>query len=103
MEVIKIPNEKIESARRYIENNLGPVELLALCDDMVDVECLHEDKRNGVYDKTLSLLQLQDLPEALQIEVLHAAHKTFGKVTYMLFNNDAKRYLFDGPYISDRD
>lgn len=44
MKLIEIPDSKRESARRYINNNLGPTELLALCDDMFDVICLKKDK-----------------------------------------------------------
>lgn len=102
MKLIVIPDSKRESARRYINNNLGPTELLALCDDMFDVVCLKKDKNDGVYNRTLNLLRLQDVSEALQFEVVEAAYQTFGKVACMLFNNDVNRCLY-GPYIAKHD
>lgn len=89
-----IPNDKVEVARRYIENNLGPTELLALCESCYDFKNgLDYNKEKTVFKNTLVLLQLEDEPAALGIATYEAAHKTFGHLVQILIEDDVKRYF----------
>lgn len=106
-----IPQDKIDLARKYIDENFSPTELLALCMDYYENRPTSwRDVGHGYYGNTVRAIcpfdpdsvtncwddkveVLCDYMDAIDWAMYEAAHKTFDKLVVMLLKHNVEHYL----------
>ena len=88
-----IKEVKFREVKRYIDNNLGPTEFLALCYDLYDFEHGVNNKPNGPFNKALDVLGMWDETDSVAAAIMDSAHKMFGKMVFMLLEDNVTEYL----------
>lgn len=85
--------DKFKRAKQYIDNNLGQTEFLALCYDLYDFEHGVNNKPSGPFNKTLDVLGMWDETDSVAAAIMDSAHKMFGKMVFMLLEDNVTEYL----------
>ena len=107
-----VPQDKIDLAEKYINENFSPTELLALCMDYCENHPSWRDIGHGYYGNTVRAICPVDVDsttidtkgldniqtvigcmDAVECAMYEAAHKTFDKLVVMLLKRDVNHYL----------
>ena len=88
-----IKGDKFKRTKQYIDNNLGPTEFLDLCYDLYDFEHGVNNKPSGSFNKTLDILGMWDETDSVAAAIMDSAHKMFGKMVFMLLEDNVAEYL----------
>ena len=89
----RVKRDKFKRAKQYIDNNLGQTEFLALCYDLYDFEHGVNNKPSGPFNKTLDVLGMWDETDSVAAAIMDSAHKMFGKMVFMLLEDNVTEYL----------